>query len=424
MKKISYPTQVEALCSTLIDANIRPIIVGGYVRDFFLNLPSKDIDIELYGVATLDEVIPHLQPYGNLNCVGKSFGVLKLTCKDFEIDFSLPRKDSKIAQGHKGFQVTTDTTLTFKEAARRRDFTMNAIGYDVQAQQFLDPFHGQKDITNTLIKAVDFKTFGEDPLRILRAVAFASRFHFHIEENLASLIQKMIKEGALEELPKERIFEEIKKLLLKSDTPSYGWKLLESLGGFQFFDEFLSLSHQEKEKILSALDAIKKLTCKLHQQEKIILMLAILTSQFSSQKQNSFLDKLTNEKNLREAIIKLTQIQFHFSFKSDYSIYKLATEIEIALFIPYLLALYPKKAMTIKELEKRSKELGVFRKTLKPFIQGRDLIEYGMKPSKEFAYILNELYEKQMRGELKTKEEAQAFVTSHYTLLNPLQEAH
>ena len=405
MQQFNYPTQLNTIFRRLIKANIKPIIVGGYVRDFFLNIKSKDIDIELYNIDSLDRVEEILQPFGKVNSVGKSFGVVKLLYNDLDLDFSLPRSDSKTKEGHKGFRVAIQTDFDFTAAAQRRDFTMNAIGYDVIEKKLLDPYHGVDDLNKRLLRAVDLNKFGEDPLRVLRAIVFTSRFKLHIEPKLYTLLKEMMQKNVLNELPKERIFEEIKKLLLKSSQPSLGFKLLKELSGFTFFSEFQTLREEEFQAILNALDRVVSIAHASNEKEKITLMLAILTSKFSKEQQHSFLEKLTNQKEILKNVEKLTNISFELTHKSNYAIYKLATQTEIALFALYLLALYPNEEKKIKKLIKKAKELDIYHKALSPFVQGKDLITLGLKPSKEFSKILEEVYEKQLREELFTKED-------------------
>ena len=116
---IKLPSALLPVIDHLLAKKYRPVVVGGYVRDSLLNIPSKDIDIEVFGLKDLDLLEQLLLPFGKVNSVGKSFGVVKLQCGDLETDFSLPRQEKKIARGHKGFSVTLDGTLSFKEAARR-----------------------------------------------------------------------------------------------------------------------------------------------------------------------------------------------------------------------------------------------------------------------------------------------------------------
>ena len=404
---ISYPKKLEKIFSELHKHSIKPIIVGGYVRDTFLNRSSKDIDIELYNIDSLQKVSKILEKFGSVNSVGKSFGVLKLNYEDLELDFSLPRLDSKVEEGHKGFKITINTSLTFKEAASRRDFTINAIGYDVISKTVLDPYNGINDLKEKILRAVDLQKFGEDPLRVLRGVGFATRFCLQMQKDLFDHSKAMIKQGVLQELPKERIFEEIKKILLRSQKPSKAFYLLRDLLAFEyFFDEFQKLSTEDLSTVLTRVDRSLKIFKNETKKEKIIIMLALLSSKFSLHDQEKFLEKLTNEKELLKSITIFTQIQFDLFNLTDYAIYKLATKVEIALYIPYLLASHPTQKEAIEELEQRAKDLNVFHKPLTPLIKGRDLIASGLKPSQEFSKILDELYEDQMKGLFSTKEEA------------------
>jgi len=416
MQQFNYPTQLNTIFKRLIKAHIKPIIVGGYVRDFFLNIKSKDIDIELYNIDSLEKVEEILQPFGKVNSVGKSFGVVKLLYNDLDLDFSLPRSDSKTKEGHKGFRVAIHIDFDFTAAAQRRDFTMNAIGYDVIEKKLLDPYHGVDDLNKRLLRAVDLEKFGEDPLRVLRAIVFTSRFNLQIEPKLYTLLKEMMQNNVLNELPKERIFEEIKKLLLKSTQPSLGFKLLKELSGFTFFTEFQTLREEEFKAILNALDRVVSIAHASNEKEKITLMLAILTSKFSKEQRDSFLEKLTNQKEIYKNVEKLTNISFQLTNQSNYDIYKLATQTEIAFFALYLLALYPDKKQKITKLITTAKRLGVYHNALPPLIEGKDLIQAGLKPSKDFSKILNDIYEKELREEITTKEEALNYLNRTFVL--------
>ncbi|HIP14674.1 MAG TPA: CCA tRNA nucleotidyltransferase, partial [Sulfurimonas autotrophica] len=113
---ITYPQSLNTIFNKLYKYHIQPVIVGGYIRDALVDIPSNDIDIELYGIDSLQKVEKILQEFGKINSVGKSFGVCKLLYKNLDLDFSLPRKDNKIASGHQGFQIIIDTHLNFKTA--------------------------------------------------------------------------------------------------------------------------------------------------------------------------------------------------------------------------------------------------------------------------------------------------------------------
>src|SRR5205085_5703317 len=121
--------------------------------------------------------------FGNVEAVGESFAVLKMG----GLDISIPRRDSKTGAKHKDFKIEGDPTMTIEEAARRRDFTINAFAYDPLTGELIDKYGGLEDLKKKIIRATDPKTFVEDPLRVLRAVQFAGRFNFEIDPETAEL---------------------------------------------------------------------------------------------------------------------------------------------------------------------------------------------------------------------------------------------
>jgi len=224
----SLPRGVERLVQALHEAGGRPFVVGGAVRDALLGLPVKDYDVEVFGLAP-ERLLEALAPLGSVNAVGEAFTVWKLSgLPDVSgaVDVSLPRRDSKVGPGHRGIAVTGDGGLSIEEAARRRDFTINAMMFDPVAAEIVDPYGGRADLDARRLRAVDAATFGEDPLRALRAVQFAARFELEVDPDTARLCASM----PLRELPAERIFGEIEKLLLKARRPSIGLALLREWG--------------------------------------------------------------------------------------------------------------------------------------------------------------------------------------------------
>jgi tRNA nucleotidyltransferase (CCA-adding enzyme) len=155
----------------------RALIVGGWVRDRLRGVPSKDIDVEVFGIGE-DRLLPLLAPFGRVQAVGQSFPVYKLIPPQGggEIDVALPRRESKRGRGHKAFDVEGDPSMSIAAAARRRDFTINAISWDPLTGDYEDPFDGRGDLERRLLRAVDLDTFGDDSLRVLRAIQFAARF--------------------------------------------------------------------------------------------------------------------------------------------------------------------------------------------------------------------------------------------------------
>ena len=203
------------------EAGGRALIVGGWVRDRLMGLPSKDIDVEVFGIDG-DRLKEILQKFGSVNTVGESFTVYKVA----DLDVSLPRRESKTGRGHRGFTVSGDPALPLREAARRRDFTVNAIAWDPLTGEHEDPFDGRGDIERRLLRAVDPLTFGDDSLRVLRAIQFAARFEFEIDAGTKALCRTI----PLDDLPAERVWGEIEKLLLRARKPSLGFALALELG--------------------------------------------------------------------------------------------------------------------------------------------------------------------------------------------------
>jgi len=172
---------------------------------------------------------------------------LTLKVEGYDFDFALPRIEKKVGNSHTDFEVITNSNLSFEEAAIRRDFTINAIGYDYFKDEFIDPFNGIDDLKNRIIRHINDKTFIEDSLRVYRAIQFAARFEFDIDEKTKDLCKKIVLSDELSYLPKERIYEELKKLFLKSNKPSIGFELLRELGLLKYFKELEVLINCEQE---------------------------------------------------------------------------------------------------------------------------------------------------------------------------------
>ena len=225
---MQLPKIIYTISEVLKNKNAKAIVVGGSVRDHFLKLDIKDYDVEIYGLKTIEELEEVLAEYGSVNLVGKSFGVLKFQYDGEEYDFSFPRTEQKVGAGHRGFDVLVDGTMNFEEASKRRDFTLNAMGYDIEEQMFLDPYGGLADIKKGLLRHIDNETFIEDPLRVYRAVQFCARFGYTLAKESFELCQTMVAQGMLEELAQERVYIEFTKLLLKSPNPSIGFELMRA----------------------------------------------------------------------------------------------------------------------------------------------------------------------------------------------------
>jgi tRNA nucleotidyltransferase (CCA-adding enzyme) len=230
----SIDERILTILAAIRDRGGRGVLVGGWVRDQLLGLASKDIDIEVSGLP-LDALHSLLASFGEVVEVGRAFGVLKL--KHLDVDFSLPRTDSKVGPGHRGFDVQPAPGLDFPTAARRRDLTINSIGFDPLAGEYLDPHGGRADLERGILRATDPAHFAEDPLRAMRAAQFAARFEMRADAELIALCRKL----DLDEVAPERRFEELRKLLLKGKRPSLGLELLRECGLLRFLPELAAL---------------------------------------------------------------------------------------------------------------------------------------------------------------------------------------
>ncbi|MGI8668641.1 MAG: CCA tRNA nucleotidyltransferase [Aridibacter sp.] len=228
------PNKIIKLAEIIKANGGRAILVGGCVRDELMGIEPKDFDVEIYGIEPkkLREI---LENFGRVDAVGEAFTVYKI---NNEIDVALPRRERKVGRGHKGFVVEGDPEMTFLEAAKRRDFTINAIMKDVLTGEIIDCYNGREDIEKRILRVVDKKTFVEDSLRVLRAAQFAARFEFDIDAETVELCKQI----DVSDLPSERIWGEFEKLLLKSAKPSIGLKWLYDLGVVeQLFPELKAL---------------------------------------------------------------------------------------------------------------------------------------------------------------------------------------
>lgn len=232
----------------LLLRNANVYLVGGCVRDAFMNKPLKDIDIVVEGIS-MDKIKELLKHFGKTSIVGQSFAVIKFrptyhTGEDFDI--AVPRKDRKIGTGHKGFEVITEGVDIMGDL-KRRDFTVNSIAVDLRSGEILDPFKGRTDLRNELLRATDETAFIEDPLRIVRGIQFASRFQFEIEPHTLQLMKANAK--LVREISGERIKEEFDKIIKKHGSTRVAFDLIEKSDidkalfgqkfvkdGFEYFD--------------------------------------------------------------------------------------------------------------------------------------------------------------------------------------------
>jgi|RhiMethySRZTD1v2_1073278.scaffolds.fasta_scaffold00966_10 tRNA nucleotidyltransferase (CCA-adding enzyme) len=430
----------------------RALIVGGWVRDRLRGEPSKDVDIEVYGIP--QQQLPLiLQTVGRVEPVGQSFPVFKVArpaSGEPAIDVALPRRESKRGRGHKAFDVVGDPHMSFADAARRRDFTVNAISWDPLADEYVDPFNGQDDIRRGILRAVDPATFGDDSLRVLRAVQFAARFEFELDADTAVLCRQI----PLDDLPAERVWGEVEKLLLHAQRPSIGFALALALGMIdQVLPELQPLVGCEQEPewhpegdvwthTLMVIDQARALNGDLDRPKFVTVMLGAVCHDLGKPATTAVIDGRIRSMDHEQAGIAptltlLDRLNVHtidgFPVREqvvglvanhlkpgmfrkaptvgDGAFRRLAQKVDLELLARVAKAdcLGRTGAFDCSAMDwflERARALGVEHQPPAPLLLGRHMLALGLEPGPRIGEVLKQIYEKQLDGEIRTVEEA------------------
>ena len=449
-----FPEKVIALARVIHDAGGRALLVGGCVRDALMGNEPKDWDLEVYQLAPqrLREI---LDSFGSVNAVGEAFTVYKL---GHDLDVSIPRRERKSGRGHRAFVIEGDPAMSVVDATRRRDFTINAILRDPLTTELIDPFGGQQDIAAGLLRAVAAETFVEDSLRVLRAAQFAARFEFQIEAETVALCRTM----DLSDLPAERVWGELEKLLLRARRPSVGLNWLRELGAVEkVFPEIQSLIgvpqdpewHPEGDVFvhtLLAVDRARELIDELPYARQVTVMLATLAHDFGKPRTTEFLEGRWRSRGHEEAGVEpalrfLDRINVHTIDGYDVrkqvvalvrehlkpgEFYKKRDEVGEGAFRRLARRCEPDLLYRVAKADslgrnadwvpreqwygaeaqewfvQRAKELDVEKRPPEPLLLGRHLLELGVQPGPRMGEITRAIYEMQLDGRVRTLEEA------------------
>ncbi len=451
------PELVRNVSAALKTAGARPLLVGGCVRDQILGIPAKDFDLEIYG---LDEsrLIDALSAFGEVNLVGRSFGVYVLSVGGESIDIAMPRREKKIGEGHRGFEVISDPHMGLSEASRRRDFTINALAMDPVTGEIYDPHGGLADIERRVLRATDPKAFVEDPLRVLRGAQFSARLGLVVDpETMAGMNQVR---GELASLPADRVGKEWEKILLKGQYPSRGMEVMKWAG-------VLSVLHPELDRLSETpqdpehhpegdvwthtkmvVDRARELSVDLLPEQREAIMYAALFHDISKPEvtrtdesgrvvspgheslgADRFPDIARNQLRLPNRVIDRVvplireHMTPHLIYRDrdrvgDAAVRRLARRLQPAT-VEELARLAeadktgrgplgPQTSPASQWLVDRARQLNVSAAPEGPLIQGRDLIRLGVRPGPEIGRLLARLQEMQTQGEIRTAEEAMA----------------
>jgi len=416
------PHRLLTIASEIRDAGGRAFLVGGWVRDALLGKNCRDYDVEVYDL-TQDELVPILKKHGRTNLVGKAFGVIHLAMKGLSLDFSFPRTESKVGYGHRGFVVHTDEKLSFKDAALRRDFTINAMGMELPELTLCDPYGGIEDLKKGLLRHVG-PAFVEDSLRILRGVQFASRFALTLAPETVELCKTL----SLADLSIERLFEEFKKWLLKPGKPSLGLRAFLDIKLNEFFPEVFPL-RESWDDLGEMLDNMENLRRTLLSEGNALSDAQVMEFAFAaflsgnSETSLKFLERITNESHLVKNVPLLLKSysELDFAIVDDApALRRLAVKLGGLKLLCLLVKATPCKfyvavgnAEFPEKLWQAASNLDLLNAAPQPFLMGKMLMEMGFKPGKEMGEMIKQSFELQLDGKIKNAEEAIAWAQSH-----------
>lgn len=446
----------------------RPRLAGGCVRDWLLGLTPKDFDIEVRGVD-FDQLHAALAPFGATDVVGRSFGVIKLRLGHAEYDFSLPRRESKIGSGHRGFAIIPDPNLSDADAAARRDFTINAITCDPFTGELFDPHGGQRDLRDRILRHTG-QAFIEDPLRVLRAFQFAARFNLTLAPETAALCRSIV--DTFPELPLERIWGEWDKWATQAAHPSRGLAVLEETGWLVHFPEVAALRgcpqdpdwHPEGDVFTHTqhcCDALVNLPDwrNATPARRRILMLAVLAHDFgkpatTAQSEvrgrlrwrslgheaaggplaDNFLRRLGAPHSIMDSVRPLVVLHLAHHHGSDEfndsHIRRLARKLHpatiddlCAVMLADCLGRPPltgdENRPLIEKLRARAHQLSIRVAPPRPLLLGRHLISLGHKPGPDFTAILNAAFEAQLDGAFSDEANALIWLSDYLRTVRP-----
>ena len=436
----------QRIAAEVRKAGGRTYYVGGFVRDLMMGLENKDIDIEVHGVPvqTLESILDGL---GERLTMGASFGVMGL--RHFDLDIAMPRSEVATGRGHKDFAVFVDPFLGAEKAARRRDFTVNAMMQDVLTGDVLDFFGGREDLMRKRIRHVDDRTFAEDPLRVFRAAQFAARFGFTVAEETTAISAGM----DVAALAGERVMGELEKALLKAPKPSLFFEELKKMHQLsRWFPELEALTgipqnpvhHPEGDVWTHTMQVLDEAAALREEaREPLWFMLAALCHDFgkaaATEEINGalhaygherlglplaerFLGRITSEVKLTKYVLNMTELHMQPNKKAREASHEKSfmTMFDQSI-CPEDLLLVAKAdhmgrmepgmkrepvAESYAETERRLREmLAVYQDRMsRPYVMGRDLIAAGMQPGPLISEALAYAHKLRLAGVAKEEQ--------------------
>ncbi len=414
------------------------LLVGGAVRDAWLgrqgrDLVIKDLDLEIFGLQTTElralliklVTDPMIKRRLNLkqitlNEVGQQFGVFNI----LGLDIALPRTESrtKLGMGRKP-QITSQSDLDFRQAAARRDLTINALALDLNKGMILDAYGGLEDLHQGILRAVDHQSFGDDPLRVLRVMQFAGRFGFAIHPSTVSLCRSI----KLNHLAKERVGQEWHKMLIWSRQPSIGLQVAYKLDVLEKLNPGLAKLFKQGKKYSTCLGksldhvADKTSEFKLSDNKRKLLLLTVLAYALGQRKAVSFLKQINASGAEIKVCMSLLRLlnglykpggKKRSNFDLQYLIKKTAFDLSCAntplVLFDFIIALEALSVLdkknkmigpyTIKDFKSEAGSLRILLKPPAAILSGRDLLALGVEPGPGMGKLLELVMDAQFKG--------------------------
>jgi len=439
--KVILPIKLREIVYDIAKAGGGSYLVGGAVIDILKGRELKDWDIEVYRVS-LKELESILTGHGKPNLVGKSFGIIKIRIDEIEYDFSIPRKENRAGVGHKDFDIELVPFVTHKEAAERRDLTINALFYNLMDGTFKDPYNGMSDLEFGVLRHVSDK-FTEDPLRVLRIMQLLPRKGNRVAAKTIELCKSLSPE--FPSLVKERVFEEWNKLM-RSDKPSRGLYFLVACDWIKWFPDLDALretgqnpKHHPEGNVwihtMAVLDNAAKLRAEIPENWQLAYMYGALLhdigkpsttlEDFTAHGHESvgeaiateFMRKLTDDKDLIEKTASIVGNHMRpwnlTSGGGKRSAWK-RLHNDIPLNIIGMMSKADKagvggyslsdKHVPSEKCFEMFESFGATEERIQPVLMGRHLIEAGAEPGLQFGDILRRAYAIQIEEGIEDKE--------------------
>ena len=429
---INLPSGLQQMVEAISNVGGKAMLVGGGVIDSLQGREVKDWDVEVFGLS-YSQLYKLLRPIEKPNLIGKAFGIINIRYGGISYDFSIPRKENRVGVGHKDFDIQLCPDITPEEAGKRRDITINSMYVNLHTMELVDPFGGLADLEAGIIRATNAETFVEDPLRVLRIMQLLPRKGKTVDHATVNLCYNI--HSFFDTLPKERVFEEFEKLLMKASLPSRGLEFLADCGWAVYFPEINDLilcqqnpKHHPEGNVwrhtMLAVDYAAGMKKYLPEEWQLAYMFGVLLHDVGKPSTTDiltltahghdvvgveiaerFMRRITNETHLIERVKLIVGLhmrvnQLHRAESGIPAWKRLHNKCRLDVLGHVQLVDHCASGRDMKDDRSWSYALACFKvfgdTKIPPIVMGRHLIDKGLQPGKEFKVLLDKAYEIQI----------------------------